>query len=131
MPRPCRVLVVDDDHVIATTLAMILNRSGFEAVAAFSGREALKLAHASPFDILVTDVVMEPMNGVQLAVAFRNIYPGSHIYLFTGTIESAQQMAASAHARNDFHIFSKPLHPVQIIDALQAVWNPVEADEPL
>lgn len=64
---------------------------------------------------------MEPMNVVQLAVAFRNIYPGSHIYLFTWTIESAQQMAAAANARDDFHMFSKPLHPAQIIEALQAV----------
>ena len=122
-----RVLVVDDDHVIATTLSMILNSSGFSAVAAFSGPEALRHAHSSHFDILITDVMMEPIDGVRLAIAFRNINPASHIFLFTGTSEAAQIMLAAASAGYDFRLFSKPLNPAHIIDSLRSLWLPAQS----
>jgi CheY-like chemotaxis protein len=115
-----RVLVVDDDHTIAITLAMILNTTGFEAVATFSGPQALELARGSRFDMLVTDVMMAPLNGIQTAIAFRDIYPASHVFLFTGTAEAAELMLDASQAGYDFRLFSKPIHPAQIIDALQA-----------
>lgn len=127
MYRFARVLVVDDDETIATTLAMILNNSGFEAVAAFSGPEAIQLAHASRFDILVSDVMMEPVDGVQLAIHFRNINPASRIFLFTGTAEAASKMLAAVRAGYDFQMFSKPIPPAVIIEALRREWNPVNS----
>ena len=44
-----RVLVIDDDRMVADTLAMVLNVSGFDAVAAYSGESALELARLTPF----------------------------------------------------------------------------------
>src|SRR4051812_8580448 len=114
-----RVLVVDDEQIVATTLAMVLNSNGFEAVAAFSGREALALAHTSRFDFLVTDVMMVPMNGVQIAIAFRNANPASHVFLFTGAEDMARLMLATANAGYDFQLFSKPLDPMELIRALR------------
>jgi len=122
-----RVLVVDDDHVIATTLAMVLNGSGFSAVAAFTGPEALRHAHASHFDILITDVMMEPIDGVKLAIAFRNVMPASHIFLFTGTSEAAQTMLAASNAGYDFRLFSKPLEPAHIIETLRSLCLPAQS----
>ncbi len=120
MPRTARVLVVDDDRTIATTLAMILNKSGFEAEAAFSGPDALQLAHRSHFDFLVTDVVMEPMNGVRLGTIFRNLNPVARIILFTGTEDTAQLLLSTANAGYDFQILRKPVHPEQILEALRS-----------
>ncbi|WP_162601332.1 response regulator [Occallatibacter savannae] len=119
MPRTPRVLVVDDDHVIATTLALILSRNGFEAVAAFSGPEALQHAYKSHFDVLLSDVVMEPLNGVRLAVIFRNLNPVAKIVLFTGTEDAAQLMLAAANAGHDFKILRKPIHPGTILEELR------------
>jgi CheY-like chemotaxis protein len=114
-----RVLVVDDEQIVATTLSMVLNSNGFEAVAAFSGREALALAHTSHFDVLVADVMMEPMSGLQTAIAFRNANPASHVFLFTGAEEAARLILDTANTGYDFQIFPKPLHPLQIIGALR------------
>ena len=118
MSRTLRVLVVDDERVTATTLAMVLKGAGFDAVAAFSGSEALKLANASQFDILLSDVMMSPIDGIHVAKAFRNMNPASRIFLFTGTPEAAERMFAAYKAGYDFQVFAKPLNPAQIIDTL-------------
>jgi DNA-binding NtrC family response regulator len=109
MVRIPRVLVVDDDETVATTLAMILSRNGFEAVATYSGTSALELAHAKHFDFLVTDVIMSPLDGVRTGVAFRNINPAGQVFLFTGTFEAARERLVSANLAWDFPILTKPL----------------------
>ena len=61
-PSAC-VLVADDERVIADTLAMILNQSGFEARAVYSGERALEIALEFKPDMLISDVIMSGMNG--------------------------------------------------------------------
>ena len=65
--------VVDDEEVIATTLAMILSKSGFEAKAFTQPLEALRAAELRCPDFLVTDVAMPVMHGIDLAIQFRPI----------------------------------------------------------
>jgi len=114
-----RVLIVDDDQVIATTLTMILNRTGFDAVEAFSGAQALELAAASHFDILVTDVMMEPMNGVELARAFCEIHPEAQIFLISGTTEAAATVLADFNCEHAFPLLKKPIYPGELIERLR------------
>lgn len=114
-----RVLIVDDDQVIATTLSMILNRSGFEAVEAFSGPQALELAGASCFDILVTDVMMEPMNGVEVAKAFCELYPNAQVFLISGTTEAAGTVLAEFDCEHAFPLLKKPIYPGELIERLR------------
>lgn len=118
-PSP-RVLIVDDDQVIATTLRMILNRSGFDAVEAFSGPQALELASGSPFDVLVTDVMMEPMNGAELAKAFCLLYPDAQIFLISGTTEAASTVLADFNCEQAFPLLKKPIYPGDLIEKLRA-----------
>jgi|KBSMisStandDraft_5_1062788.scaffolds.fasta_scaffold01097_8 CheY-like chemotaxis protein len=115
------VLIVDDDQVIATTLSMILNRSGFDAVEAFSGPQALELARTSRFDILVTDVMMEPMNGVELAKAFCAMYPGAQIFLISGTTEAAATVLEDFDCEHAFPLLKKPIYPGDLIERLRMV----------
>jgi CheY-like chemotaxis protein len=60
--------VIDDDAAIAYTVATVLNVSGFETTAAYSGEGALKLARQMPFDNVMSDAMMEPLNGIQAAL---------------------------------------------------------------
>jgi DNA-binding response OmpR family regulator len=119
MPINPRVLIVDDDQIIATTLRMILNRSGFEAMEAFSGPQALELARSSHFDILVTDVMMEPMNGVELARAFCEIHRKAQIFLISGTTEAAAMVLADFNCEHAFPLLKKPIYPGELIDRLR------------
>ena len=124
MSKKPRVLIVDDDQVIATTLSMILNRSGFDAVEAFSGPQALELAAASSFDILVTDVMMEPLNGVELAKAFCELYPHARIFLISGTTEAAATILADFECTHSFPLLKKPIYPADLIERLRLVCSP-------
>jgi len=115
-----RVLVVDDDEVIASTTSMILNDTGFDSVAAFGGEEALNIARGQSFDMLLTDVVMDPMNGIELAVAFLDIHPSARVLLFTGTTEAAQPILDAMRSRQNFPVLQKPIHPRDLIERLRA-----------
>src|SRR4051812_36418206 len=100
-----KVLVIDDDCPVADTLVMVLNVSGFDAVAAYSSESALDLARLTPFDKLVTDVIMEPMNGIQAAVAISHLHPTCQVVLISGNERTSQLLQDAMAAGNSFDIF--------------------------
>jgi len=59
-----KVLVADDERVIADTLAIILNQSGFEATAVYNGEKAVETARTLRPDMVISDVIMTDMNGI-------------------------------------------------------------------
>ena len=79
-----KVLVVDDERVIADTLAMILNQSGFEARAVYSGEKAVELAASFAPDMLITDVIMADLNGIDAAIMIRALLPSIKIPACSG-----------------------------------------------
>jgi YesN/AraC family two-component response regulator len=70
------VLIVDDERVIADTLSIILSKSGFSTITAYDGESALELARVVHPDLLISDVVMPEMTGVDLAIAVTETVPG-------------------------------------------------------
>lgn len=118
--RKLKVLVIDDDLNVADTLAMVLNFSGYSAVAAYSGEQALDLARQEACDHLVTDVMMEPMNGIQAAVAIQAICPGCKVLLMSGNERTSQLLAEAVRDGYDFEILAKPVHPTVILERLRS-----------
>ena len=118
--RKPKVLVIDDDAIVADTLAMILNISGFEAIAAYSGETALELARQSPFDNVVTDVMMEPMDGIQAALAITQIHPECRILLISGNERTAKLLQDAIDAGHVFPIMAKPVPPPLILEHLRS-----------
>jgi DNA-binding NtrC family response regulator len=114
-----KVLVVDDEHLVADTVSEILNRNGFEAVGAYSGEAALDVALTLEPDILLTDVLMPGMNGVQLAVELIKMHPALNVILFSGQtgINSIVQDAHDAGV--SFKLLPKPLHPQELLQHLR------------
>jgi DNA-binding response OmpR family regulator len=109
------VLIVDDEVVIADTLAAILRQSGFTAMAAYRGSTALEIAYINPPDLLLTDVAMPGMNGIELAIAIRRSFPCCKILLFSGQASTADLLAGANHAGHDFTSLQKPLHPRELL----------------
>ena len=70
-----KVLVADDERVIADTLAMILNQSGFQATVAYTGERAVELAAEIQPDMLISDVIMAGLNGIDAAIKIRGMLP--------------------------------------------------------
>lgn len=94
-----KVLVADDERVIADTLAMILNQSGFEARAVYSGEKALELAPTYQPDMLISDVIMADLNGIDAAIRIRALLPSIKILLFSGQAATADLLEKGAQGR--------------------------------
>ena len=124
MPDPGakpKVLVVDDEPVIADTLAMILNQSGFLARPVYSGEKALEVAPAFQPDMLISDVMMADLNGIDAAIRIRTLLPSIKILLFSGQAATAD-LLDKAHAQGyDFEILAKPVHPQDLLSKLRSV----------
>ena len=113
-----RILVVDDEPVIADTLVTILNGNGFSAQAAYDGASALDLVALSPPDLLITDVSMPGMNGIDLAIKVRELFPDCKVLLFSGHAATAGLLNDVIPAGHHFELLSKPLHPRDLLDRL-------------
>src|SRR4029453_18223599 len=91
MTRTIRALVVDDNPAIREAVTEMLTTLGMKAGSAVSGRAALKLcAGGCPFDVILADVVMGDIGGVQLAETLREVYPTVPVILMTGRGSFAQ-----------------------------------------
>ncbi len=116
--RP-KVLVVDDEQVIANTLAMILNQSGFEARAVYSGEKAVELASTFLPDMLITDVIMADLNGIDAAIRIRALLPKIKILLFSGQAATADLLEKARAQGYEFEILAKPVHPQDLLSKLR------------
>jgi CheY-like chemotaxis protein len=113
------VLVVDDERVIADTLAVILNQSGFQAKAAYSGEEALDIASTFEPDMLITDVIMADLNGIDAAIRIRALLPRIKILLFSGQAATADLLEKARGRGYEFEILAKPVHPQDLLNKLR------------
>lgn len=117
---PSRVLVVDDDRNLADSLVSVLNRSGFEAVAVYSGREAIQHALTYPPDCVLMDVFMEEIDGVDAAIAICETAPVCGILLISGNEDARQRMSKASARGHDFQLLMKPLHPAWLLQRLRS-----------
>lgn len=115
-----KVLVVDDERVIADTLAMILNQSGFEARAVYSGESALELVPTFEPNMLISDVIMADLNGIDAAIRIRRILPQIKILLFSGQAATADLLEKARAQGYEFEILAKPVHPQDLLSRLRS-----------
>ncbi len=116
-----RVLVVDDEALIANTIVQILNRSGFIAEAAYGGREAIDAARRITPEIVLSDVLMPHLDGVEAAIAIQKFLPETRIILFSGQAATVEILARARTRGYHFELLAKPLHPIQLIKHLQEI----------
>jgi DNA-binding response OmpR family regulator len=115
------VYVVDDEKVIATTLAAILNHSGFEAIAFLDPLEALRSAEERCPDVLITDVMMPQLNGIDLGIQFKSIFPQCRVLLFSGQAATSDLLKDARSKGHDFNLLTKPVHPSDLLAAIKGL----------
>ena len=115
-----KVLVADDERVIADTLAMILNQSGFQAKVAYSGEKALEVAQEFQPNMLISDVIMAGLNGIDAAIQIRAVLPNIKILLFSGQAATADLLEKARAQGYEFEILAKPVHPQDLLAKLRA-----------
>ena len=114
-----KVLVADDEQVIANTLAIILNQAGFEARAVFSGEKAIEALETFQPDMLISDVIMTGMTGIEAAIVTRNKLPNCKILLFSGQAATADLLEKARVQGHEFEILAKPVHPTDLLAKLR------------
>lgn len=117
--RKPRVLVVDDEQVIADTLARILDLNGYEASAVYSGTAAVESARSLQPDLVISDVIMQDMNGIEAAIHIREFLPSCKILLFSGQAATADLLENARAQGHEFEILAKPVHPADLLAKLK------------
>jgi len=106
-PAPGKILVVDDDPGMLDTLSDVLTATGYETSMASSGRAAIAQAQANRFDLVVMDVQMPGLNGVQTLHALRALDP--HVSVIMMTAYTRDELVVESQRTTGFEVLSTPL----------------------
>jgi DNA-binding NtrC family response regulator len=116
-----RVFVVDDEHVISSTLAAILELHGYSATSFTSPLEALAAARSRPPDLLISDVTMPGLSGIDLAIQMKAQYPECKILLFSGQAITQDLLKEARDQGHSFQFLQKPVHPSVMLSRIGAL----------
>jgi CheY-like chemotaxis protein len=111
-----RVLLVDDERLIADTLATIFSGSGYEARAAYSAEKALQVIGDWRPHLAIIDVFLPGMNGIDLAIRVREDYKNVRVLLFSGQAGSSDLLEGTRQQGHIFEILAKPVHPTTMLE---------------
>ncbi len=111
-----RILIVDDDEADRIVLGTILERAGHEAFFAEEGEEALSEYGGHAIDIIVTDLQMPRVHGLELITVLKDLSPRPAIVAISGTGSDQLDMAQAvgAHAT-----LTKPVDPAELLNAVR------------
>jgi CheY-like chemotaxis protein len=118
---PVRILIVDDDPFVLDFCRDVLLDAGYEAVAAIDGADALRIIASSEFDLVITDVIMPELDGIELIPKFR-AYDSNRVIAMSGGgitnrpwsyLDLAKHLGAVA-------TLSKPFSGSDLLDAVSS-----------
>ena len=118
-PMPAKILVVDDDPGMLVTLSDVLAATGYETSMASSGRAAIAKAKANKFDLIVMDVQMPGLNGVQTLHALRTLDP--HVSVIMMTAYTRDELVAESQRTTGFEVLSKPLDLERVLPLVKRI----------
>lgn len=125
--RGLNIFVVDDEPLIVETVVAILRLDGFSASSFTNPLDVLAMARSGAPDLLISDVMMPHLSGIELAIRMKDLCPHCKILLFSGH-RNADLMLESAQAKGyDFSLVSKPIYPKDLLDRIRLI----EADHSL
>ncbi len=109
-----RILIVDDDDLARKNLARILQREGFHVSTAKSGLTALQRFSENSYDLVMTDLVMEDIDGLELLTRIKNQFQNTEIILITGY--ASIPTAIEAIKKGAYHYLEKPIRPAEMVN---------------
>lgn len=115
-----RILLAEDEEAMRTYLARALENAGYEVVAVDRGTAALPLLEREHFDLLLSDIVMPEMDGIELAQRCSEVSPDTKVIFITGF--AAVTLKASREAPQA-KVLSKPFHLRDLVLEVQRVFG--------
>jgi DNA-binding response OmpR family regulator len=123
-PAPRRILVADDESFILTTLAHKLRQRGYEVVTAADGEQALALARAGKFDLVVSDFQMPLLTGFDLCVRLREEAPTARLPVIMLTARGHRLAPAQLAQTNIRFLLPKPFSARDLIKRVEEIIGP-------
>jgi len=124
-----RILVIDDDASVRTTITALLEHEGFEVFAAEDGRTGLEALDSTPFDAVIVDIFMSGMDGLETITALRRHAPTVPIiamsgFMFRDSATPAPDFLAMATKLGAATSLHKPFRPRDLLAAVQECLHP-------
>jgi DNA-binding NtrC family response regulator len=119
-PKLPRILIVDDDSAGADSLGFMLSHAGYETRVGYSGKEAIEAASQFKPDMLICDVRMPEIDGIQAAIEITKTFPLCRVLLFSGHVDNRRLIDDYQEKGHKFEFVEKPLHPQQLISKLKS-----------
>ena len=118
--KQMRVSVVDHEVLIASSLATVLCNQGFDASFFTEALQALQAARYYSPDLLISEVSMPVLSGIELAIQVQKHCPNCKVLLFSGHPDTAYLLTASRANGHNFEVLPKPTHPIEILRKIQS-----------
>jgi len=115
-----RILLAEDDDAMRNYLALALENSGYEVDAVSTGLDAVPLLEDSDYDLLLSDIVMPGMDGIELAQRCAEISPRTNIIFITGFAAVAMR---GSREQPYSKILSKPFHLRELVREIEALFD--------
>ena len=116
--RSKRILVIDDEVSIADSLTMILAGKGYDALAFYDGQAAIDYARTQCPDLVISDVIMPKLHGIDTLLAIRKLCPNARLVLFSGQAGTADLLKNAGAEGCKFDLLPKPIHPDNLLKRL-------------
>jgi DNA-binding response OmpR family regulator len=120
-----RILVIDDDDTVANAIKAVLMRSGFEVITAPGGKSALKAVEVYAFDLVIVDMVMEEMDGLETVRLLHEVAPKVPVvavsgFMFKPSVPATADFLGLAAKLGIAYCLHKPFRPDELIAAVKA-----------
>lgn len=109
------ILVVDDNKMLADSLALVLRSNAYNVTVAYNGRHGYELARLRRPDLIISDVVMPEMDGVEMAIKIHQEFAETKILLVSGQASTLDLLKRARDKGYEFDALAKPVHPVELL----------------
>ena len=116
----CRILLAEDDEDMRRFLVKALQKAGYDVVSFGNGVDAFERLKEEPFTLLLTDIVMPEMDGIELAQRTASLSPGTQVMFITGFAAVAVNQRNAAP--EDAKVLSKPFHLRDLVDEINRLF---------
>lgn len=117
------IMVVDDEERIADTLALILRMKGYDASCVYDAEAALDRIAVQIPDLVISDIVMPGMSGIDLAREIEKSYGRCRVLLFSGQAAASGLLQEARDQGHHYDVLAKPIHPETLLRRVEEALN--------
>jgi CheY-like chemotaxis protein len=119
-----RILVIDDDSEVRSLLRRILERAGYQVAEASDGREGIKICRSEPVRLVITDIIMPEMEGMEVIMALRREFPAIRVIAISGGARiQPHGYLIMAEKLGAHRTFSKPFDRKELLSAVRELMD--------